>query len=142
MRLVKLGGLLLGFAVTIYCTAYVARRPESNCEQEAVSEQWSADRAYKATVNRKSCNLGETLIYSARIDAYSTPVSQGWFVPDYELDDDEYPTTPPIIQWVSPRQLEIAVNTRTLTGSLSLHVGQDLTVVRRYIAREPAAFPN
>jgi hypothetical protein len=128
--------------VTIYITSFIARLPESTCKTTSESVHWTQDRAYKATLLKKSCNLGETLFYSIRIDAYSPPLKRAWFVPAYELENDDYPDRPPALQWTSPRRLEVAVSTRTTSGTITTNVGDDLTLVRIYRPREPGAFPN
>lgn len=132
--------MLLG--IFTYAVSYIARLPESNCRTQAISAHWSPDRAYKATLMEKNCNLGETIFYSVRIDANSPPLKSGWFVPGYELEDDEYPTVRPTLSWAAERRLEIRAKTRTIHGTIILNTGDDLTVVRTYIAREPEAFPN
>jgi hypothetical protein len=76
------------------------------------------------------------LFYSIRIDAYAPPIAHAWFVPGVELEDHSYPTGNPAFQWAGPRRLEVVVSTRALTGSLTMHVGDDLTLVRTYKARE------
>jgi hypothetical protein len=64
----------------------------------------------------------------------------GWFVHGYELEDDEYPTVRPTLSWAAAEwRLEISAKTR---GTIILNTGDDLTIVRTYIAREPQAFPN
>jgi hypothetical protein len=137
-----IGIVALLIAVGLYVTVFVARLPESNCKRTTVSELWAPDRAYKATLLKKSCNSGESLSYSIRIDAYAPPLPRAWFVPGVELEDDSYPTGDPAFQWAGPRRLEVVVSTRVLTGSLTTHVGDDLTVIRTYKPREPQAFPN
>jgi hypothetical protein len=134
--------IALVFAAAIYGTAYVMRRPESNCANSNVSELWASDHAYKATLIKKDCNMGEALIFSVRIDAYAPPLTRAWFTPGYELDNDSYPEGVPELRWSASRQLDIAVSTRTLVGTLTRHAGDDLSVVIRYVPREPAAFPN
>jgi hypothetical protein len=141
-RLLIIGACALAGAVLIYVTAYLARCPEPKCETTSVSAHWAPDRAYKATLLKKSCNLDETLFYSVRIDAYSPPLERAWFVPGYELENDTYPDPAPNLRWSSPRQLEVVVATRTMAGTVTLHTGEDLTFVRTYAPREPSAFPN
>jgi hypothetical protein len=141
-RLLIIGACTLAGAVIIYVTAYLARPPEPNCETTSVSVRWAPDKAYKATLLRKSCNHDESLFYSVRIDAYSPPLGRAWFVPGYELENDQYPEHPPIMRWSSPRQLEVVVVTRTMAGTIARHVGEDLTFARTYAPREPGAFPN
>ena len=131
---------LIGLAV--YFLWYVVHLPESNCTTKSVAALWAPDRAYKATLLEKKCNLSESLFYSVRVDAYSPPLKTGWFVPGFELENDQYPTGHPQLRWATPRRLEISVATRTMTGSLVENAGDDLTVVRTYTAHDPGAFPN
>ena len=121
---------------------YVARLPEPDCTTSVLSEAWSSDHAYKAAVLEKVCNLRESVFYSVRVDAPATPLSRGWFVPGFELENDTYPKAVPLVRWAKPRELEIEVPTRTLAGTLVVSVGEDLTVVRRYAPTEPGAHPN
>lgn len=128
-------------AVTVYTTSYLARLPESNCSTSPVSELWSEDRVYKATILMKDCNMGETIFYSVRVDAYPPPPRRGWFT-KREIDNDERPSEPPAVRWEAPRTLLIEMKTRTLVGSMREHVGDDLTIVRVFAAQAPDAFPN
>lgn len=139
--LMKVALFLGGVAVVIYITAYVARLPESNCSTKSVSEIWSEDRAYKATILLKNCNIGETLFYSVRVDARSPPLRLAWFT-NREIEDDERPSEPPKVRWQSPRALLIEMTTRTTEGTIRESVGDDLTIIRRFSAKEPRAFPN
>jgi hypothetical protein len=87
---VKWPVIALVFAAAIYGTAYVMRLPESNCANSNVSELWASDHAYKATLIKKDCNMGEAFIFSVRVDAYAPPLTRAWFTPGYELDNDSY----------------------------------------------------
>jgi len=138
-----IGGILLVgvIALTAYASSYIARLPESNCHTTPVSDLWSDDRAYKATVLVKNCNLDETIFYSVRIDAYSPPLRLGWSTHEV-IESDERPFEVPTVRWKEPRTLAIEMETKTLRGSIELHVGDDLTIVRTYIAKTPEAFPN
>jgi hypothetical protein len=136
-------GLLIAGAIAllVYLTSYIARLPESNCTTSPASEIWSPDRAYKATLLVKDCNLSETIFYSIRVDAYSPPLSTGFFTHEV-IEDDERPSEPPTVRWDTPRKLAVEMKTRTLHGTVQRHSGDDLTIVRTYIARQPDAFPN
>jgi hypothetical protein len=135
--LLVLIGLLLG---TAYVTSYFARLPESNCSTSPISEAWAEDHAYKATLLEKQCNKWETIFYSVRVDAYSPPLRRAWFTIE-QVEDDERPVAP-VVRWEMRRALLIEMQTRTLSGTIQRHVGDDLTIVRRFQAREPNAFPN
>jgi hypothetical protein len=41
---------------------------------------------------------------------------------------------------MTPRRVEVTVQTRTLRGTSEQSAGDDLTIVRTYSAKEPAAF--
>ena len=140
-RVIGVAVIFLAFGVTVYVTSYISRLPESNCSTGPISELWSEDHAYKASLLKKNCKMDETIFYSVRIDAHSPPLRHAWFT-KREIADDEYPSGPPMVSWITPRKLEIEMRTRTLRGSLVEHVGDDLTVVRIFNASEPEAFPN
>ena len=118
-------------------------RGETNCKTVTVATSWSPDRVYEASLLEKNCNMGESLFYSLRMDALPQPGRRGWLVTGYELENDlDHPASPPAMKWATPRRLEIDVVTRTLAGSLERSVGDDLTVVRRYVPTERGAHPN
>jgi hypothetical protein len=117
-------------------------KSDVRCESSTVGEQWSSDRVYKATLLRKSCNFGETVFYSFRLDFTGSKTSSGWFISGFDLEIDEYPQADPEIIWVNSRKVQVLIHTRTLNGTLSRNVGSDLIFVRPYIAKEPLAFPN
>jgi hypothetical protein len=133
--------ILAVIAVTAITTSYFAGLPESNCLTSPVSELWSEDRVYKATVLLKDCNKGETIFYSVRVDFFPPPPRGGWFT-RREINDDERPLEAPDVRWEAPRTLLIQMKTRTLGGSMREHVGDDLTIVQNFTARAPDAFPN
>jgi hypothetical protein len=84
-RWIKLVAVIFAFALTIFLTSYVSRLPESNCVTQPISSSWSNDRAYKATLLRKDCNLSKTAFYSVRIDK-----PDDWFL-GIDLEEDPYP---------------------------------------------------
>jgi hypothetical protein len=133
---------------------YVARLPESNCSSKPVAESWNADHAFEATLIEKNCTAGETLTYSVRVDAHSPPLHGGWFVPGYGLESGDtggWPRKIPILRWVTPRALEIVVNTGMIGGTITTVVhspyvdgsaikedpSDDLFVIRKYIPAYP-----
>jgi len=125
-------GLVVWLGVgTVWLIVYIARLPESNCVTTPVSEYLAPDRAYKATVLEKDCNMRETFFYSVRIDAYSPPLSTAAFF-RFELESDTVEQNPPVVHWAEPRRLEVLVKTHTLAGTLTNHVGQDLILMRTY----------
>ena len=85
--------------------------------------------------------MEETIIYSIRIDAFSPPLRLAWFT-TRNIENDERPKQPPKLLWITSRQLEITTTTRTVNGMLAEHVGDDLIVVRKFVASKPDAFPN
>ena len=129
-------GLLVWLVVgAVSLIVYVARLPESNCATKPLSEYFAPDRAYKATVLEKNCNMGETFFYSVRIDAYWPQPSKRWFIVP-QLESDTLEQNPPVVHWAEPRRLEVLVKTHTLAGTLTDHFGQesgqDPTLVRTY----------
>jgi hypothetical protein len=139
----RVGALIAVVGVTAYVAHWITAGPEQYCKTTSTAESWAPDRAYKATVFRKNCNLGESIFYSVRVDAFSPPERAAWFT-TRQLEADVWPDRPrpPGLTWSTPRQLEIAVTTRTLGGRLTEHVGDSLTIVRVFDAEEPDAFPN
>jgi hypothetical protein len=129
--------------LTAVVTSYVARLPESNCSTSAVSETWSEDRLYKATIQLKECNEGETRFYSVRVDAdRPNEPGGGWFATYAVQDDEPNPDGPPDVHWDTPRTLSISMKTQSLRGSIRQNVGDDLTVVETYTAKAPDQFPH
>ena len=128
---IKFIALAFAFALTIYLTSYIARLPESNCTTGPVSNSWSSDHVYQATLLRKDCNLGETAFYSVRIDKPGA-----WFL-RVEMEEDPFPAqaSEPTMKWDS-HKLEIDIPAETISGSIQHHEG-DLTVVRTYIRPKP-----
>jgi hypothetical protein len=129
--------------LTAVVTSHVARLPESNCSTSAVSETWSDDRLYKATIERKDCDDGETQFYSVRVDADRPKEPGGGWFATYKVQDDEAnPDGPPDVHWDNPRTLSIGMKTQTLRGSIRQNVGDDLTVIQTYTAKAPDRFPH
>jgi hypothetical protein len=139
----KLSALVAVVGLTAYITHWITLGPEQYCRTTSTSESWSPDRAYKATVLKKDCNLGESTFYSVRVDAFSLPERMAWFT-TRELEADVWPEAPlpPDLGWSTPRQLEITMTTTTLGGRVYEHVGDGLTIVRIYNAAKPNTFPN
>ncbi len=137
----KTAGVVCAVVLGGYVISFVSRLPESNCSTKQVSEVPSPDHAYKATLQLKNCNMGESLFYSVEIEARSPPAKFAWRN-RYELEDDEYPGHAPTVTWATNRRLEIVLKTLTLSGSVQVHTGDDLTVVRRYLPSAPNTFPN
>jgi hypothetical protein len=124
---IKLVALAFTFALAIYLTSYFSRLPESNCTIGPVSSSWSRDSAYKATLLRKDCNLGETVFYLVRIDKPGA-----WFL-RVEIEEDQNPahSSEPTMRWDS-HKLEVDIPAEAFSGSIERREG-DLTVVRSYI---------
>jgi hypothetical protein len=128
--------------LTAYVTHWITLGPEKYCGTSSTAETWGPDRAYKATVFKKDCNLGETIFYSVRVDAFSPPERFAWFtIRELEADLQGQPRPPELI-WSTPRQLEITMATRTVDGRLTESIGDDLTIVCIFDAAQPGAFPN
>jgi hypothetical protein len=138
----KVGAVITVVGVTAYVTHWVTLGPEQYCKTSSTAESWAPDRAYRATVLKKDCNLGESIFYSVRVDAFSPPERSAWFT-TRELEADVWPDQPrpPELTWTTPRQLEITMVTMTLGGRLTEHVGDSLTIVRIFNAAKPDAFP-
>lgn len=124
--------LIAAFTLAIYVTSYVARLPDSDCVTQPVSQAWSGDHMYQATLLRKNCRRGEYFSYSVRVDKPNTPTG-GWFVIDtIARDGEENPVPPPpAMNWTGHR-LNIEIRSQKLSGSITHHEG-DLTLVRSYI---------
>ncbi len=135
-RWMKFVALVCCLALAIYLTSYIARLPESNCTTSSVSDLWSSDHTYQATLLKKDCNLSETIFYSVRIDKLASPSSRGWFFKQ-EIEQDPYPAQAlePAMKWDSHR-LQIDVPAETMSGSIERREG-DLTVVRSYVRNRP-----
>jgi hypothetical protein len=102
----------------------------ADCGQPVRNRVYSSSSGLELHEDRSFGIVGPRLFYSIRIDAYAPPIAHAWFVPGVELEDHSYPTGNPAFQWAGPRRLEVVVSTRALTGSLTTHVGDDLTLVR------------
>ena len=123
----RLVALACGFGFTVYMVSYFSRLPESNCTTNPVSDLWSGDRIYKATLLKKVCNLSETVFYSVRLDKPDT-----WFLV-LEIEQDPYPApaSEPAMKWDLHR-LEIQIRAENFSGSIERREG-DLTVARSYV---------
>src|ERR1700761_8538651 len=107
--------VIVSIGLTSCITRWLTLEPEHYCKTSPAGESWAPDRAYKATVLQKNCNLYESVFYSVRVDGFSTPERTAWFTTtELEVDDDH--TQPPELVWGTPRQLEIAVTTTALSG--------------------------
>jgi hypothetical protein len=128
MGWIKFAALVSAFALTIYLTSYISRLPESNCTTSPVSELWSSDKNYKATLLKKDCNLSETIFYSVRIDKPGA-----WFL-RVELEEDPYPAqaSEPAMRW-DMHKLEIDIPAEKFSGSIEHREG-NLTIVRTYFS--------
>jgi len=136
----KVSAVIFALGATAYISHWMTLSPEAYCKTSSIAESWAPDHAYKATVLKKDCNLSESLFYSIRIDAFSPPGRMPWFTL-LELENDTRPE-PPKVTWGAARQLEIVSATETLSGRLSEHLGDDLTVMRIFSPLSPNAFPN
>jgi hypothetical protein len=136
----KIGAVIAVINLAAYVSHWATLGPEANCKTSSMAESWAPDHGYKATVLEKDCNLGESILYSVRLDAFSPPERTAWFT-TRELETDDR-AQPPELDWSSARQLEITMATRTLGGRLTEHVGDHLTIVRVFSAAKPDAFPN
>jgi len=139
----KVGAIIAVVGLTAYATHWITLGPEKYCKTSSTAESWAPDRAYKATVFKKDCNLGESIFYSVRVDAFSPPERTPWFT-NRELEADVWPEEPrpPNLIWTTPRQLEITMATKRLDGRLTEHIGNELTIVRIFNAMKPDAFRN
>ncbi|HWE76716.1 MAG TPA: hypothetical protein VG328_26355 [Stellaceae bacterium] len=144
MKLAISGAIVLAaIGVTAYVTSAFMRSPDYYCTTKPITELWTSDRAYKATLFEKNCNSGESLFYSVRVDAFSPPLRRGWFN-NTEIEYDaryDVADSPPALRWATPRQLEIKMKTYTLSGTLKSHNGDDLTMVRIFEPEAPDTFP-
>jgi hypothetical protein len=123
--------LIAAFVVTIKLTAYIAGLPDSNCVTGPVSQLWSGDRLYKATILRKNCLRGEAFSYSVRIDKPITPTGGWFFTQQIEKDDDQIVPPPPVLKWTA-HQLGIEIPNKAISGAITRREG-DLTVTRSYV---------
>lgn len=140
MRWLHLSGLavLAGFAVFGAARLGWGLLRGPSCVTTSEAEFWSPDRIYKAALSKKDCNLGESIVYSVRVDHLT---HRQWFAV-WDVETDERPERPPKVIWTADRALEITMPTRTLSGKLTQYVGDDLTMTRVYAATKPDAFPN
>lgn len=60
-RIATILAVVIAVWLIVRVTSYCARLPESNCVTTPASEYLAPDRAYKATVLEKDCNMGEDL---------------------------------------------------------------------------------
>src|SRR5713226_1222384 len=110
MRWLRFSGMVALFALATLGAVQLAwgLLPSSlTCVTASQAEIWAPDRAYKATLSKKDCDMSESIFYSVRIDAVSPPVGRPKWFTVRELDTDERPEHPPQLTWAAPRQLEI-----------------------------------
>ncbi len=145
MRWLRFTGMVVLVAFAIFGAARLAwgLLPSGpSCVTSSQAEIWTPDRAYKATLSKKDCNMSESIFYSVRVDAVSPRAGRPKWFTIRNIDTDEYPENPPQLAWAAARQLEITMPTRTLRGTVTEHVGDDLVVARVFAATKPDAFPN
>jgi hypothetical protein len=123
VRIVAIIGLV---GVALRFTWYFARLPESNCSTYAVLEVRSTDQRYVATLLEKNCNAGETFFYSLKLGG------PGWVIPDLPLESDMMHPPRPTLQWADPHTLGVTVRTNTLSGAVTEHWVDGLTLVRTF----------
>jgi hypothetical protein len=128
-----IAALALTVVLTQRITIWLTAGPEQYCKTAATEESWAPDRTYKATVLKKDCNMGESISYSVRLDALSTPERREWFTVRQLETDAPYPSSP-TLSWITPQQLEITMATGTLDGRLTEQVDDHLVVTRIFKA--------
>jgi hypothetical protein len=130
----------IALVLTAYVTHWITLEPRPDCKTSPTAESWAPDRAYKATVFKKDCNMSESIFYSVRVDAFSPPERHSFFT-TRELEAAVWSEPlPPELTWSTPRQLEITMATARLGGRLTERVGDSLTIIRIFEPK-PAAFP-
>src|ERR1700746_3846190 len=85
--------LVVVAGLTAYWPHWIPLGPERYCKTSSTAESWAPDRAYKATVFKKDCNLGESIFYSVRVDAFSPPERHSFFT-TRQLEADVWPDEP------------------------------------------------
>jgi hypothetical protein len=138
----KLTVLIAVIAITAYLSHWLTLGGEANCETSSENENWSPSQAYKATVLKKECGLGETAFYSVRIDAVYPSERMRWFIIQ-NLETNTWPdkALPPQMVWNNPQELEITIDTPALSGRLVQKMHDGLTVIRLFNAT-PKSFPH
>ena len=62
----KIGGFVFALGIVAYVSHWMTLGSAAYCKTSSIAESWTADRAYKATVLMKDCNLSESISYSVR----------------------------------------------------------------------------
>lgn len=110
------------------------------CETQVSASVNSPDLAYSAKTKKEICVSGAEVQYFVVVEGIGKNVDH-WFV-ELRIENDLRGGAQPKLSWAGPRNLVIEIDTRTLQGDTQLHLGDDLTVKRKFVPRDPFAFPN
>jgi len=132
----------IAIPVVFVAVFWFALNREGGCTSSIIKQEFSVDKMYKATLLKKDCNIGESITYSIRFDSVGSSVEGGWFIPCFELENDEYPESIPEMRWTDQHRLEVRVRTRTLSGQLTRNINNNLIFSRSYIPKDPSTLPQ
>lgn len=112
----------------------------NSCKKSLAAQQTSTGGAYAAKINEIRCNENAEISFELYIEKLQGN-SHGWriLVP---LENDQRSESPPTLSWKNDNHLQALIRTRTLSGTLTEHVGERLVLERTYVPSDPQAFPN
>jgi hypothetical protein len=112
------------------------------CTQSVVKETRSSDSIYLVQLKKSVCQMGAEVSYSIVINAeVRKKGDRAWFT-TISIESDSRIEEDPVVVWTGAKSVSVTTKTRTLAGSLTQHIGYDLTLERIYQPSEPHAFPN
>ena len=124
--------LLIAFVVTNWLSFSIAPFLKSDCIESLTPPIWSSDRAYSAQILKQTCEDGSLTIYSAQINAHSPPRPDAFYTLS-RVDQDVQMPPPPLLVWTGPREVEVTVKTKALTGLLHFRIGPDVDLVNHFV---------
>jgi hypothetical protein len=112
----------------------------NSCKKSLVAQQGSIGGTYFAKINEIRCNENAEISFELYIEKLQGK-SHDWriIVP---LENDQRSESPPALSWKNDDHLQAIIRTRTLSGTLTEHVGERLVLERTYVPSDPDAFPN
>ncbi len=114
---------------------------QSSCTIANVISLASDDSQYLAQIKKFSCDMGSEYQYVLVVGSKTLHDNRSWtFKTRIESDVRSAPS--PTISWSNGHMLVVRVRSRTISGALTEHIGQDLILETIYTPTNPDAFPN
>lgn len=139
-RLLPIICALVGVATVLTGCRKYPSGTNSKCVAAVVSSAESADRDYRASIKRLTCEEGSARQYELLLETRKLKQYDAWRFTT-RLETDLQFGDAPTIEW-SDHSLDVHVPARTISGSLVEHLGPDVVLRITYAPSRPNAFPN